>query len=149
MSLADDAMPAWFTLLTDLDEREVAALLAGHPRDAKVRLAQELTRFLHGDAAARAARDAFQRQFVAKEVPADVPEKVFEGEWPAAGLPLDVLLREIGLVASSSEARRLIAQGGVRADGEVVADPKRLVARPSGELLLQVGKRRFARVRPR
>ena len=149
MSLADDAMPAWFTLLTDLDEAEVAALLAGHPRDAKVRLAEELTRFLHGDAAARAARDAFQRQFVAKEVPDDVPEKVFEGEWPAAGLPLDVLLREIKLVASSSEARRLIAQGGVRADGEVVTDPKQLLARPARDLLLQVGKRRFARVRPR
>lgn len=149
MSLADAAMPDWYRLLTDLPQPDIDALLAGHPRDAKVRLAEELTRALHGDPAARAAREAFQRQFVAKELPADIPEKVFDGEWPPAGLPLDVLLREIGLVASSSEARRLIAQGGVRADGEVVTDPKHLVARPADGVLLQVGKRRFARVRAR
>ena len=148
MSLSDEAMGTWFLLLTDLPSEEIDGLLAGHPREAKVRLAEELTRFLHGDEGAREAREAFERQFVAKQVPDDVPEKVFEGDWPAEGVQLGVLLREVGLAKSSSEAMRLIKQGGVKADGEVVKDPKALLPRPKQEqsILLQVGKRRFARV---
>ncbi len=149
MSVADDAMGQWFALLTDVGQAEIDALLAGHPRDAKVRLAEELTAALHGREAAAAAREAFRRQFALKELPDDVPERVYEGDWPASGLPLDVLLREVGLASSSSDARRLIQQGGVRVDGAVVADPRQLVPRPEQALLLQVGKRRFARVRAR
>ena len=149
MSLSDEAMEPWFVLLTELEREEIDPLLAGHPRDAKVRLATELTRFLHGDEAARDAYDGFQRQFVAKEVPDDVPDKVFEGDWSADGVPLTVLLRELGLASSSSEARRLMQQGGVKVDGEAVKDPKVLLARPQESVLLQVGKRRFARVRAR
>ena len=149
MSLSDEAMEPWFVLLTELEREKIDPLLAGHPRDAKVRLATELTRFLHGDEAARDAYDGFQRQFVAKEVPDDVPDKVFEGDWSADGVPLTVLLRELGLASSSSEARRLMQQGGVKVDGEAVKDPKVLLARPQESVLLQVGKRRFARVRAR
>ena len=147
MSITDEQMPTWFELLTRLPADEVERLLAGHPREAKARLAQELVAFLHGPEAAAEARRAFDRQFVKKELPDDVPERAFEGDWPATGLPLGVLLREVGLVASSSEARRIATQGGVRLDGEVVRDPNTLVPPPAGEVLVQVGKRRFARVR--
>ncbi|MEM7305729.1 MAG: tyrosine--tRNA ligase [Planctomycetota bacterium] len=149
MSIADDAMEVWFQQLTRVPEDEIATLLAGHPRAAKARLAHELTAFYHGDAAAREAADAFDRQFKQKALPDDIPEKAFPGDWPADGVPLSVLLREIGLTQSGSEARRAIQQGGVRLDGEVVKDPKALVKPAAGEgLLVQVGKRRFARVRP-
>ena len=68
--------------------------------------------------------------------------------WPGEQneLPLPSLLRELGLAKSTSEARRLIEQGGVRLDGEVNKDSKASVVRPQGELLVQVGKRRFTRV---
>ncbi len=139
----DDAMPIWFELLTRLDAAEVAALLAGHPREAKVRLAMELVALVHGRDAATEARAAFERQFVQKELPDDIPELDFGGTWP---LPLAVLLREVGLASSGSDARRLITQGGVRLDGTVEKDPNRSIERPGDRLLIQVGKRRFARV---
>ena len=67
---------------------EVKALLAGHPRQAKARLGMEIAAFYHGDDAARAASDAFDRQFQEGALPDDIPEHVFAGEWPADGLPL-------------------------------------------------------------
>ncbi len=146
MAIEDDAMETWFVHLTRVPEDEIAALLAGHPRDAKARLAQELTAFFHGADAARSAAEAFDKQFKQKELPDEIPEREFPGDWPEEGLPLTVLLREVGLTASGGEARRLIDQGGVRLDGEVIGDPKALVPRPSENLLVQVGKRRFARV---
>jgi tyrosyl-tRNA synthetase len=147
MAIPDDAMETWFVQLTRLPEVEVATLLGRHPREAKARLAREVVAFYHGDDAARAASDAFDRQFKEGALPDDVPERTYAGEWPADGLPLAVLLREVGLASSSSDARRAIQQGGVRVDGEVVRDPKAALPAPADALLLQVGKRRFARVR--
>jgi len=147
MAIPDDAMELWFEQLTRVPEDEVKALLAGHPRQAKARLGMELAAFYHGDDAARAASDAFDRQFQAGALPDDIPEHVFAGEWPADGLPLSVLLREVGLAKSSSDARRAIQQGGVKVDGEPVKDVKATLPAPTAELLLQVGKRRFKRVR--
>ncbi|MFN0241657.1 MAG: tyrosine--tRNA ligase [Planctomycetota bacterium] len=147
MSVADDAMRDWFTLLTRIESSEIEALLAGHPRAAKARLAEEITSFLHGPDSARAARDAFDRQFRDKEVPGDVPIVAWPASAPAEGLALANLLKDIGLEKSTSDARRSIEQGGVKLDGEIVKDPRRVVARPSTELLIQVGKRRFAKVR--
>jgi tyrosyl-tRNA synthetase len=145
MSVRDEATGPWLTLLTRLSEAEIAALLAGHPREAKARLAFELVAFLHGRSAADDARAAFDRQFRSGLVPDDVPEVAWPGDGDA--LPLAVLLRELGLAKSSSEARRLVAQGGVRLDGDVAQDAELSVARPTAALLIQVGKRRFARVR--
>ncbi len=147
MSITDEEMPVWFELLTRLAVDEIEGVLAGHPRDAKARLAEELVAFLHGPEAARKAREEFDRRFVQGELPDDLPERSYGGEWPSGGLPLAVLLREVGLAASSSEARRSISQGGVKLDGEVVRDPNALVPPPGDALVLQVGKRRFARVR--
>ena len=144
MSIADEQMEPWFTLVTRLPEDEIAGLLAGHPREAKARLAAAITDFFHGADAARRAREAFDRQFRDRQTPEDVPE----APWPAdGGLPLANLLRDAGLASSSSEARRLVQQGGVRLDGEVEKDATRVVERPAGELLVQVGKRRFLRLR--
>jgi tyrosyl-tRNA synthetase len=148
MSLEDGAMRLWFELLTDVEDAEVDALLGAHPREAKARLAEEITACYHGREAARAARGAFDRQFRDREVPEDVPERAWSSAWPAECVPLAVLLRELGLAGTSSEARRAVEQGGVRLDGNVARDPMQIIPRPAGPLLLQVGKRRFARLVP-
>lgn len=144
MSVDDEVMEVWFTQLTRLSGEEITELLAGHPRDAKARLGRELVELLHGAEAADAAADAFDRQFRGGELPEDIPEH----RWPGEGaLPLANLLRELGLVSSGGEARRLVEQGGVRVDGEVASEAMGMVEPPEGELLIQVGKRRFARLR--
>jgi tyrosyl-tRNA synthetase len=132
MAIPDDAMALWFEQLTRVPAAESAALLAGHPRAAKARLAAEIVAFYHGADAARAAADAFDRQFKEGALPDDIPERVFAGEWPAAGLLLSVLLREVGLASSSSDARRAIEQGGVKVDGEIVRDARATLPAPSG-----------------
>lgn len=148
MSLEDGAMRLWFELLTDVEAAEVESLVAAHPREAKARLAEEIAASFHGRAAAQAARASFDRQFRDREVPEDVPERAWSSAWPPAGVPLAVLLRELGLAASSSDARRAVEQGGVRLDGDVARDPMQLVVRPASPMLVQVGKRRFARIVP-
>ena len=145
MSITDEAMGTWFLYLTRLDESEIESILSGHPREAKARLAQELVAFLHGTQAGGEARAAFDRQFKQGALPSDIPERTF-GPWPSEGLPLTVLLREVSLASSGSEARRLIQQGGVRLDGEVVQDPKFLLTPPEAQVLVQVGKRKFLRL---
>ena len=113
----------------------------------------------------RGARDAVERIFreeygrvvaslvrrfgdidVAEEAAAEALVVALE-RWPADGVPLSVFLREVGLAESSSDARRKIEQGGVRLDGEIVKDPMRTVRPPEKDVLVQVGKRHFVRVR--
>jgi len=145
MSLDDESMDEWSRLLLRLPEDQRVALLAGHPREAKASLAEGITAFLHGDEAGRAARAAFDSQFRDKNLPDDIPEI----SWPdgESDLPLLVLLGKLGLAASSSDARRLIEQGAVRINGEPLKNPKQRVEPASDEVLIQVGKRRFGRVR--
>lgn len=145
MSLEDGEMETWFQLLTNLDAEERAAVLLGHPREAKARLAEEITCFLHSPEAAKEARAAFDSQFRDKIVPDDIPML----EWPAAGeeLPLFLLLAKLGLAPSSNEARRLVTQGAVRLDGEPEKDGTRRFGHGETELLIQVGKRRFGRIK--
>ena len=147
MSIEDAAMRDWFTLLTSIEIAEIDALLAGHPRQAKARLAQEIASFFHGADAGRDAREAFDRQFRDKELPEDIPVLPFPSGAGAEGMPLANLLKDLGLEKSTSDARRSIEQGGVRLDGEIVRDPRAIVRAPAREILIQVGKRRFARVR--
>ena len=97
-----------------------------------------------GSEAARAAEDHFDRLFVEHELPDDIPEATVSLRESDAPLPW--LLREAGLAASSSEARRLVEQGAVSVDRQRVTDPDRRLA-GGATVLLQVGKRRFARVR--
>jgi tyrosyl-tRNA synthetase len=145
MAVDDEVMESWFLLLTRVPAEEIDEILAGHPREAKARLAHEVTAFYSDEEAALAGRQAFDSQFRDRQLPSDIPEHAWPGE--GGELPLPNLLKELGLCGSTSEGRRLVQQGGVRLDGEVVQDPAHGVGRPSAELLVQVGKRRFAKVR--
>lgn len=143
MSLTDEGMAEWFRLATDLPQAEAAALLAGHPRAAKDRLARAVTAQLHGAAAAEAASAEFVRRF--RE--GGLPEEIAEKRLPAGEHALAwVVAQAVG--GSSSDARRMIQGGGVKVDGAVVADPNAKLALAAGAppILLQAGKRKFARV---
>lgn len=144
MSISDVMMWRYFELLSFRSLADIAALKAGidggaNPRDAKVALAQEIVERFHSQ---QAATDALA-DFVNRSkggIPEDVPAIQL------AGAPLGVaqLLKAAGLCASSSEAMRMVEQGGVRIDGNVVSDKNFQVE--AGEFVLQVGKRKFARV---
>jgi tyrosyl-tRNA synthetase len=148
MSVCDALMWRYYELLSALDAATVRALrddvAAGrvHPRDAKARLAAELTERFHSAEAARAAAERFDKVHRSHEVPADVEEHRLVS---AAPLRLSRACVLAGLVASGSEAQRLIQAGGVELDGTRVAD-KDATVEPGRSYLLRVGKRRFARV---
>ena len=144
LSISDDLMWKYFTLLSFRPETEIAALRAEvdagrNPKDAKVMLAREITTRFHGAAAADAAEQDFQRR-AAGGVPDEIPSVAVGG----APLAIGALLKAAGLAPSTSEALRLVEQGGVRIDGAVVSDKALKVA--AGTCVVQVGKRKFARV---
>ena len=144
MSISDTMMWRYFELLSFRSLADIAALKAtidggANPRDAKVALAQEIvTRFHSSQAATEALADFVNRS--KGGIPDDVPELTL------AGAPMGVshLLKAAGLCASTSEAMRMVDQGGVRIDGAVVSDKAIMVE--AGTVVLQVGKRKFARV---
>ncbi|MFM1990534.1 MAG: hypothetical protein RJA99_3491 [Pseudomonadota bacterium] len=145
MSISDDLMWTYFELLSALTIEQLAALKAEcasgrNPRDAKVLLAGEMVARFHGPAAAAAAREAFESRFSRGALPEDLPEV------NVAGAPIGIaqLLKQAGLVPSTSEALRNVEQGGVRIDGDKVGDKGLKLA--AGTYVVQVGKRRAARV---
>jgi len=145
MSISDTLMWRYFELLSFRSLDEIAALRTEtengrNPRDAKVMLAQELVARFHSGQAAEGALAAFEARFRDGAMPENMPEIA------VAGAPVGILkvLREAGLVASGSEAQRNIEQGGVRVDGARVEDKS--LQLPAGTYVLQVGKRKFARV---
>ncbi len=147
MSISDSLMWRYFELLSletsaaDLSGMRADAERGGaNPRDFKICLATEIVTRFHDATAARAALDDFTRRFSRHELPADIEEIALK-----AG-PVAQLLRGAGLVSSSSEAIRLVKQGGVRIDGEKLIDPARVLT-PGATHLVQVGKRRIARLR--
>jgi len=148
MSVSDELMWRYLDLLSlrtqsELDELRASVETGGNPRDAKMALAHELTARFHGDGAANQAAEDFSRRHRLGETPEDMPEvTIAVGD---AGVPLGELVRRAGLAASNAEAMRLIAQGAVRLDGERVSDRSMVVPAGSSSVL-QVGKRRFARV---
>lgn len=147
MSIPDHAMPLYFKLATRFLPGQVAeieqALRDGsrHPRDLKMELAREIVSIFHGDDAAAAAEEHFRAVFQQRELPDDMPAVRLDG--PVALL---ALMTGQGLAASNSEARRLVQQGGVKLDGQPVADFKLELAPTGGEQVLQVGKRKFLRL---
>jgi tyrosyl-tRNA synthetase len=153
MSISDELMWRYFSLLSlrrTGDEiramRERAQRAELNPRDCKIELAQELIARFHGEAAASEALEDFRRRFQEGVAPEQMPEvEIACGEGTIA---LPRLLKEAGLTASTSEAIRLIKQGGVRIDGQR-ADEAGLALSSGAEHVLQVGKRKFARVRIR
>jgi tyrosyl-tRNA synthetase len=150
MSLSDDVMRAYYPLVSGLSPAEVAAVEAAlqdgrlHPMEAKKRLASAVVARFHGEPAARAAEEAFARQFQAREVPAEVPRVPLP-----AGVEFrlfEVVLRA-ELAGSASEAKRLIQQGGIRLDEQKVEDPYATLAVRLGEqVLVRKGRREFRRL---
>jgi len=154
MSLPDELMPEYFTYTTDdpvTTARFVEGLRDGSipPVVAKRALAATVVDLYHGAGSGAAAEAEFDRVFKAHEQPDDVPEHVLEPSEVRAGeIHVANVLRQAGLVASNKEGRRLIAQGGVRIDGEVVEDADAAVTPADLDgATLQVGRRRWVRIR--
>jgi tyrosyl-tRNA synthetase len=144
LSISDVLMWRWFALLSFRSPVEQTALRAEveggrNPKDAKLMLARELVTRFHDAGAADAAEADFANR-ARGGIPDEMPELSLQG----APMAIAALLKQAGLVASGSEALRLVEQGGVRIDGTVVSDKALKVA--AGTLVLQVGKRKFARV---
>jgi tyrosyl-tRNA synthetase len=134
----------WYTLLSFRSEAEIAALKAEveggrNPKDAKVLLAKEITARFHNAAAAEAAEADFNNR-AKGGIPDDIPELTLSG----APMGIAALLKAANLVPSTSEGMRMVDQGGVRIDGTVISDKALKV--PAGTCVVQVGKRKFARV---
>lgn len=152
MSVSDDLMWEYYTLLTDLPQAEIdgmrAAAAAGglHPRQAKVDLARRIVADFHSAPAAAEAAGEFERRFVDKALPAEMPEKAVA--LGGGGARLSRLIVDCGLAASGAAAVRLIEQGSVRMDGSRVTDRWLRVEPGRPAFVLQVGKRRFVRIRP-
>ncbi|WP_018946593.1 tyrosine--tRNA ligase [Thioalkalivibrio sp. AKL17] len=149
MSISDELMWRYYELLSlrSMDEvrgeRERAATGERNPRDIKFDLAIELVDRFHGKGAGASERDRFIQRFQHQALPEDIPE--LRLDIPAEGLPLANLLKQAGLAASTSEARNLVRQRGVRVNGERATDAMAVVTAAT-PVLLQVGKRRIARV---
>jgi tyrosyl-tRNA synthetase len=144
LSISDELMWRWYTLLSFRGIAEIAALKkevegGRNPKDAKVMLAKEITARFHSRAAADAAEQDFNNRSKGG-VPEEIPAVALAG----APIGIGALLKQAGLAPSTSEANRLIDGGGVRVDSAVVAD--KALKLDAGTYILQVGKRKFARV---
>lgn len=147
MSLSDELMWRYFELLSRRSLEELAVLKqqvadGANPRDIKILLAKEIIGRYHDDAAAEQAHQDFVNRFQKNAIPDDLPEVSLSSA--IEGMPIANLLKEAGLVASTSEALRMIKQGAVKINGEKLEDSKLMVQ--AGEAVYQVGKRKFAKV---
>jgi tyrosyl-tRNA synthetase len=148
MSISDELMWRYLELLSFRPMSEIEAwqdqVIAGlNPRDVKIRLAEELVDRFHSSEAASKAHEAFVARFRKGQMPDEIPAVVVESA--DSGLPIANLLKEAGLVKSTSEALRMIKQGAVKIEGEKVSDTT-LRLEVGTQQVYQVGKRRFARV---
>ncbi len=147
MSLSDELMWRYFELLSRRSLDELAGLrqevLEGaNPRDIKILLAKEIISRYHDEAAAEQAHQDFVQRFQKNAIPDDLPEVTLSAG--AEGIAIANLLKDAGLVGSTSEALRMIKQGAVKVDGDKLEDGKLVVQ--AGAAVYQVGKRKFARV---
>jgi len=152
MRISDGLMWRYYRLVTRIPEEEIAemekAVQEGklHPMEVKKRLAETIVKTFHGEEAAKRAREHFERVFSKRELPESIPEPQITVTENPIWLPK--LLKIVGLVPSTSEGRRQIRGGGVRIDGEKILDENFKVDLLEKEFVLQVGKRRFARIKP-
>ena len=148
MSISDTLMWDWYDLLSLRPNDEIAALKkecaeGRNPRDAKVMLAKEIVTRFHSAAAADGAEAEFVNRFRQGAMPSEIPEvTVPAGE---EGIQIARMLKEAGLVSSTSDGNRMIEQSGVRIQGESVSD-KMLRFKAGEELIVQVGKRKWAKI---
>ena len=152
MSIPDEVIFTYFELATDVPLDEIRKLEAGladgslHPKAIKQRLAREVVTIYHDQDAAKAAEVEFDRVHRDGQLPEDLPEVVISASALSGGkIWIARLITQAGFAKSSSEARRLVQQGGVRLEGERITDPTLEIALRSGSVL-QVGKRRFAKL---
>ena len=146
MSIPDAVVPEYYSLVLYYDEHqleEVRRQMQTRPRDTKAQLAYEIVKLLYSESAARAAEEEFNRVFRARQAPSEMPQVPL----PPEGKNIVDLIYEAGLVASKSEARRLLKQRAVKLNGEVVDDPT-TVLRLDHEAILKVGKRKFLKLLP-
>ncbi|MBP8219094.1 MAG: tyrosine--tRNA ligase [Aeromonas sp.] len=148
MSISDELMWSYYELLSTRPLADIDGFKAGiaagtlNPRDVKIWLAKEIIARYHDEAAAEAAHNDFIQRFSKNAIPDEMPEVSLAA--PADGIAVGNLLKEAGLVETTSEALRMIKQNAVKRDGEVISDGKLLVT--AGTAVWQVGKRKFARI---
>jgi len=149
MSISDDLMWRYYDLLSFRAIEDIAALkqqaLDGrNPRDIKIELAKEIIARFHSDADAEAAHQDFIQRFSKNALPDEIPELTLtiEGD----NLPIAQLLKEAGLVESTSEALRMIKQGAVKLNGDNKVEDSKLLFEKGSSTIFQVGKRKFAKV---
>jgi len=145
MSISDDMMENYFTLLTELGAEEVAVLTnpeKTHPKEAKVQLGRAVVAEYYGAAAAEAAAEHFEKVFAQRELPDDMPEVQIAGRPVAA----TKLLLHCELVATGGEAKRMIKQDAVSINGSKVTDPNFEIS-PEDGMVVRVGRRKFAQLK--
>lgn len=148
MSISDVLMWRYYELLSfrpahEIEQLKLQVEQGANPRNIKVALAQEIVARFHGAIAADAALADFETRFVRGAIPDDIES--IQLNIPTAGINIVALLKTAGLTSSTSEANRMIEQNGVRLNGEKVSD-KALLLLPGTDVVLQVGKRKFAKV---
>ncbi|RXT13503.1 tyrosine--tRNA ligase [Ammoniphilus sp. CFH 90114] len=153
MSVPDELMLKYYELVTDISNEELEAIRAGlesgnvHPRDAKMNLAKRFVTMFHGSEAAVEAEENFKRVFQQRALPTDIPEvSISSGILEDGRIWIAKLLVELGLTASTGEARRMIQQGGVKLNEEKVEDVQAQI-NVEDAMIVQVGKRKFAKVK--
>ena len=149
MSISDELMWRWFELLSFIPEKEIEVLKkqmedGANPRDIKFLLAEELVDRFHSDGQGSKCKEAFLQRFQKGQIPEDISSLTVEIDGDSIALPN--LLKNSEMVSSTSEAMRLIKQGGVKIDSVKVEDPK-LEIQKSSEALYQVGKRKFLQIK--
>ena len=148
MSIADDLMWRYFALLSfrpmqEIEQWKLACQSGANPRNYKVSLGQEIVARFHGEQAAISALEAFEARFQRGALPDEIEEIRLRVD--GNGLAVANILKMAGLVESTSEAMRMVKQGGVKIDGEKLEDSKVIITAPS-QHIYQVGKRKFARI---
>jgi tyrosyl-tRNA synthetase len=148
MSISDELMWRYFKLLSfkpmiEIESWRTACEGGENPRNCKVALAQEIVTRFHGSQSAKSALENFEARFQRGALPDDIEEIQIKVD--DQGMPIANVLKNAGLVESTSEALRLIKQGAVKIDGEKLEDPKTVISAPAKHVY-QVGKRKFARI---
>lgn len=149
MSISDELMWKWFELLSFIPEKEIKNLKGKvaegtNPRDIKFLLAEELVDRFHSEGEGKVCKEAFLQRFQKGQIPDDISSRSIDVG--INGMPLANLLKDCEMTASTSEAMRLIKQGGVKIDSIKVEDPK-LVVMQGQESIYQVGKRKFLKIK--
>jgi tyrosyl-tRNA synthetase len=145
MSISDDMMENYFTLLTDFETKKIAELVDAnktHPKDAKILLGKTIVSQFYDEAAAENAAAEFDKVFAQNQLPDEIPEVRIS----AKPIMTSKLLMHCKLVSTGGEGKRMIRQSGVSVDGKKVTDPNAEIT-PTTGMVVQVGKRRFARLR--